>query len=208
MCIFVCVSVCRVSVFECLYIFANKVTNHHGIWSLRKLTKYTIFFWTVYRFPNFSLPKSEWTSTLEVRCGWGKQWDPPTLLGCIDPRGCQPPPSKTKEIYGSYEVTDTKPLDVGTTYWYACRAGLFRLGPDNYSAYLELSCINDPNGGPPFWDPPYDHEINPFPICEVLRKYYTAFHNCEFISYLLKICILSSKKHHGICMVYRFSSRR
>jgi len=106
-----------------------------------------------------------------MKCGWAKQWDPPTLLGCIDPRGCEPPPSKTDDIYGSYEVSDTKPLDVGTTYWYSCRAGLFRLGPENYSAYLELSCINDPNGGPPFWDPPYDHNIIPFPPCEILRKY-------------------------------------
>ena len=105
---------------------------------------------------------------MEVKCGWAKQWDPPTLMGCIDPRGCQPPPSKTNDIYGSYEVSDTKPLDVGTTYWYACRAGLFRFGPDNYAAYLELSCINDPNGGPPFWDPPYDHDINPFPPFEIL----------------------------------------
>ncbi len=138
---------------------------------LKCLLNYFSIFFTVYRFPNFSLLKSEWCSKVEMKCGWAKQWDPPTLLGCIDPRGCEPPPSKTDDIYGSYEVSDTKPLDVGTTYWYSCRAGLFRLGPENYSAYLELSCINDPNGGPPFWDPPYDHNIIPFPPCEILRKY-------------------------------------
>jgi hypothetical protein len=79
------------------------------------------YFFTVQRFPNFSLPKSEWTTTLEVNCGWGKQWDPPSVLGCIDPRGCQAPPPRTSLIYGSFEDSLTKPLDVGTTYWYSCR---------------------------------------------------------------------------------------
>ena len=31
--------------------------------------------------------------------------------------------------------------------------------------------VNDPEGGPPFWNPPYDLDINPFPPCEVQREY-------------------------------------
>ena len=39
--------------------------------------------------------------------------------------------------------------------------------------FIELTCINDPTGGssPPYWDPPYDHDTNPFPKCVPLRKY-------------------------------------
>jgi hypothetical protein len=48
----------------------------------------------------------------------------------------------------------------------------FQFGPDNYSSYLEMTCINDPDGGSPVWNPPYDAVINPFPPCVILRKYY------------------------------------
>ncbi len=33
-----------------------------------------------------------------------------------------------------------------------------------------MKCVNDESGGPPFWKPSYDHEINPFPDCENLRE--------------------------------------
>ena len=46
-----------------------------------------------------------------------------------------------------------------------------QLGPNNYSSYVEMMCINDPDGGSPIWSPPYDAVINPFPPCVVLRKY-------------------------------------
>ena len=41
------------------------------------------------------------------------------------------PPSRTDEIWGSFEDSETKNLDVGTSYWYSCRQGLFqvKLGP-------------------------------------------------------------------------------
>ena len=41
---------------------------------------------------------------------------------------------------------------------------------DTYSSYIEMKCVNDETGGPPFWMPPYSHDINPFPQCENLRK--------------------------------------
>ena len=100
---------------------------------------FSIFFHPVYKFPNFSLPKSEWRQTLDVSCGYGKQWDPPTILGCIDPRGCQPPPPRNNILYGSYEESVTKPLDVGSVYWYSCRAGLFHVGTGNFSAFIEVT---------------------------------------------------------------------
>ena len=53
----------------------------------------------VYRFPEPLDPsltteqrevaKESWKGTLEVKCGWGKQWDPPEVQGCVDPRGCR-----------------------------------------------------------------------------------------------------------------------
>ena len=97
-----------------------------------------IFYNTVYRFPNFSTPKSDWSSTLDVSCGYGKQWDPPTVLGCIDPRGCQPPPPGNNILYSSYDQSATKTLDVGTAYWYSCRTGLFSMGPANLSSFIEV----------------------------------------------------------------------
>ena len=34
-----------------------------------------------------------------------------------------------------------------------------------------MECKNDPTGGVPYWDPTYDHLIQPFPECVLLRKY-------------------------------------
>ena len=125
----------------------------------------------VYRFPDDSISdKSIWSSTLEVKCGWGQAWDPPTVVGCVDPRGCKDPPKRTAEVWGSFEDSPTKSLDVGTSYWYSCRAGLFLMGKDNYSSFIDLKCINDPSGGPPIWDPPFDNFINPFPDCVNIRE--------------------------------------
>ena len=42
---------------------------------------------------------------------------------------------------------------------------------NNLTSYIELQCINDPGGGNPYWYPPYDHEINPFPVCVTVGKY-------------------------------------
>jgi hypothetical protein len=61
------------------------------------------------------------------------------------------PPPRTKEIWGSFEDSETKSLDVGTSYWYSCRSGLFELGPDNYVPYIDVTCVNDPTGNPPLW---------------------------------------------------------
>ena len=68
------------------------------------------------------MPKSEWSQTLQVVCGWNKAWDPPVVQGCIDPRGCQPPPARNMEVWGNFDDSN-KNLDVGVTYWYSCKAG-------------------------------------------------------------------------------------
>ena len=130
----------------------------------------TTFVFPVYRFSNPAVPKLEWEDTLNVKCGWGKEWEPAIADGCVDPRGCQPPPPRTSIIWGSFEDSDTKVLDVGTSYWYSCRLGLFMLAENNFTSYLDLECINDPEGGPPFWSPPFDNDINPFPTCVTLGK--------------------------------------
>ena len=39
---------------------------------------------------------------------------------------------------------------------------------------IDLVCKNGANDAPPYWDPPYDHLVNPFPECVVLREYILA----------------------------------
>ena len=90
----------------------------------------------------------------------------------MDPRGCPLPPLSTDIIWGSYDDSVTKSLDVGTSYWYSCRTGLFEIGADNFSAFIDLNCVNGPNGTPPLWIPAYDNFINPFPPCFNPRKYF------------------------------------
>ena len=36
---------------------------------------------------------------------------------------------------------------------------------------IDLVCKNGANDAPPYWDPPYDHLVNPFPECVFLREY-------------------------------------
>ena len=38
------------------------------------------------------------------------------------------------------------------------------------AAYIYLTCVNSDTGGPPFWSPPYDYDVNPFPPCQALGK--------------------------------------
>jgi hypothetical protein len=38
---------------------------------------------------------------------------------------------------GSYEDSDGN-LDVGTTYWYSCRIGLFMMGENNLTSYIDM----------------------------------------------------------------------
>ena len=46
-----------------------------------------------YRFPQYDgTPKEQWIDTLDTKCGWANTWDPPEILGCVDPRGCHEPP--------------------------------------------------------------------------------------------------------------------
>ena len=108
---------------------------------------------------------------MQVKCGWAKQWDPPNVPGCVDPRGCAPPPPRNDEIWGSYEESATKNLDVGSTYWYSCRSGLFVFGNGSATSFIDLKCINADDGGSPYWSPPYDNDINPFPMCQIQCKY-------------------------------------
>ena len=125
---------------------------------------------TIYRFPNKDVPKDEWVDTFDVVCGWENQWDPPVVPGCVDPRGCQEPPLRTDRIWGSYEDTYGS-LEVGSLYWYECRKGVFEMQDGTQKQSIDLICINDPNGGPPYFYPPYEHDTNPFPPCVILRKY-------------------------------------
>ena len=75
---------------------------------------------------------------MEVKCGYGKKWEPAEVEGCVDPRGCSFPPLSTKEIYGEYDGGGTsvrsdrrreynlreeekiEEIEVGTTFWYMC----------------------------------------------------------------------------------------
>ena len=40
---------------------------------------------------------------------------------------------------------------------------------------IDLVCKNGANDAPPYWDPPYDHLVNPFPECVFLREYMFVF---------------------------------
>ena len=77
----------------------------------------------VYVFPVEGVPKEEWVGTLDVKCGWAQEWDPPVIPSCIDPRGCQDPPVRTDRVWGSWEDAEEPIKDVGTVYWYECRKG-------------------------------------------------------------------------------------
>ncbi len=57
------------------------------------------------------------------------------VSGCIDPRECPLPPSRTDEIWSSYEDDESKSLDVGTVYWYQCRTG------NDLSLLIRYFCI-------------------------------------------------------------------
>ena len=130
----------------------------------------------IYRFPQEdNTPKDQWENTLDVVCGWENQWDPPIVPGCVDPRGCELPPPRNERIWGSFEDTNgLGSLDVGSSYWYECRDGVFEDTDGIQKPFIELFCVNDPYGGPPYWFPLYDHDINPFPKCVVVRKYHIS----------------------------------
>ena len=124
----------------------------------------------IYRFPQEGIAKEDWLSTLDVKCGWANQWDPPNVYGCVDPRGCEAPPERTNRVWGSYEDT-YGPTEVGDMYWYECREGQFEFTNGTTTQYIDLTCKNDDTGGAPYWVPPYDHDGNPFPKCVKLGKY-------------------------------------
>ncbi len=63
------------------------------------------YFFSVYKFIGPTLDKTEWPITIDVKCGWNKEWDPPVANGCVDPRGCQPPPARTSEIWYQPKTT-------------------------------------------------------------------------------------------------------
>ena len=142
-------------------------------------------FSSVYRFPNYSLPKSEWSSTLQVKCGWAKQWDPSSVSGCVDPRGCTNPPPRSDTIWGSFEDDPVQNVDVGSSYWYSCRSGVFEMPDGTTAAFIYLTCVNSDSGGAPYWNPPYDYDVNPFPPCKTLGKCFEP---------IFKQIL---KKHHG-----------
>lgn len=71
----------------------------------------------------------------------------------------------------SYEDYPEPDLEVGALYWYECRRGWFEFTNGSKVQQIDLKCVNDPYGGPPYWIPPYDHDANPFPKCVKLGKY-------------------------------------
>ena len=50
---------------------------------------------------------------------------------------------------------------------------------------LTQECVNDPEGGAPYWDPPFDHDVNPFPSCVKSGKNtsITLYRFSDFITY-------------------------
>ena len=68
------------------------------------------------------IPKADRSPEMEVKCGWGKQWDPPEVPKCVDPRDCPKPPARNDRIWGSYE-DDGPSTEIGSVYWYECREG-------------------------------------------------------------------------------------
>jgi len=68
---------------------------------------------------------------------------------------------------------------------YSCRKGMFVYSNGTTVAYITLTCINAVGGGAPYWDPPYDNDINPFPTCQVLGEW------------LLLVRILRSGERYG-----------
>ena len=51
------------------------------------------------------------------------------------------------------------------------KTGVGKPSESNTNRTIDLVCTNGANDAPPFWNPPYDHDINPFPECVYLRKY-------------------------------------
>ena len=51
------------------------------------------------------------------------------------------------------------------------KTGIGKPNENNTARTIDLVCRNGANDAPPFWDPPYDHDINPFPECVYLREY-------------------------------------
>ena len=136
-----------------------------------------------YRFPQHDgTPKEEWKESIDVVCGWNNKWEPSEITGCVDPRGCKEPPGKTDLIWMAPYKDDYGPLEVGKTYWYECRYGIFELNNGKLVPYINLTCINDPNATPLRSEPPYweaqlqgyttfDHLYNRFPKCVTPGKY-------------------------------------
>ena len=58
--------------------------------------------------------------------------------------------------------------------------GVFKIGVgeptvNNTARTIDLTCKNNPDpGAPPYWEPPYDHLINPFPECVYIREYFSV----------------------------------
>jgi hypothetical protein len=36
--------------------------------------------------------------------------------------------------------------------------------------YIILTCVNAEGGGAPYWNPPFDYDVNPFPECKLQRE--------------------------------------
>ena len=85
--------------------------------------------------------KGRWKDTLEVKCGYGKKWEPSEVKGCVDPRGCDFPPGSSSQVYAEYDGGGTtvsadrrrefnlraegkiEEIEVGTQFWYMCHDG-------------------------------------------------------------------------------------
>lgn len=97
----------------CILLFQNKFWTEHNI---KKFS------------PEFRIPiafedKSTWSSSMQVKCGWNKKWEPSSIPGCVDIRGCDEPPLSNEKIMASYDFDPFQSLEVGATYYYSCLHG-------------------------------------------------------------------------------------
>ena len=61
---------------------------------------------------------------------------------------------------------------------------MFTYSNGSAAAYITLTCVNAVGGGAPYWDPPYDGDVTPFPPCQKQREYWI-----EAVAYRVKILL-------------------
>ena len=102
------------------------------------------------------------------------------FLNCF--RGCDTPPSKTSEIYSSYnsdDISNDLDVPVGTMVYYRCKKGVFDLyrNRSKFVDFIDMTCINHPDGiTRAVWDPYFHHVYAGFPPCVTFSKFYFFYY--------------------------------